>query len=96
MLYAPLSSSARHQVPTDWSRVEGMFRYLNRMVDGYQLEMERKVFYDIESEEYRATLVRWEHRHTPDHRRVSLVSTSDPKHMESVLLVLIREAEQGS
>ena len=73
-----------------------MFRYLNRMVDGYQLEMERKVFYDIEGEEYRATLVRWEHRHTPDHRRVSLVSTSDPKHMESVLLVLIREAEQGS
>lgn len=96
MLYAPLSSSARWQVPTDWSRVESMFRHLNSMAWGYQLEMERKLFYDIEGDEYRATLVRWEHRQTPDHRRVLLVSTSDPKHMESVLLVLIREAEQGS
>lgn len=95
MLYAPVSSSARWQLPTEWSRVEGMFHYLDQMVDGYQLIVERKMF-NIEGDEYRATLVRWEHRQTPEHRRVLLVSTSDPKHMESVLLVLIREAEQGS
>ena len=96
MLYAPLSSSARHQVPTEWSQVEGMFRYLDQMVDGYQLVLGRNMFNNIPCEEYRATLVRWEHRQTPEHRRVLLVTTSDPKHMESVLLVLIREAEQGS
>lgn len=95
MLYAPVSSSARWQLPTEWGRVEGMFRYLDQMVDGYQLIVERKMF-NIEGDEYRAALVRWEHRQTPEHRRVLLVTTSDPKHMESVLLVLIREAEQGS
>ena len=96
MLYAPLSREGKWEIPMAWDKVDAMFKHLNKMVWGYQLQMERKMF-AIEGAEFRATLIRWESNSiTRDNKRVVLVTTSEPSHMESVLLVLIREAETNA
>ena len=73
-----------------WDNVQDMFRHLNSMAWGYQLEMERKMFSTV-GEEYRCVLVRWDI--TRNRKREVLLETSNPKHMEAILLLLIKEAE---
>ena len=56
--------------------------------------MERKMFATA-GPEYRSVLVQWENSAmaTRDRKRKVLLETSDPEHMEMVLLVLIKETE---
>ena len=92
MLYTAMSKEGKWQLPAEWDKVDDMFRRLDTMVYGYQLNLERKMF-AIPAPEYRATLVKWDNSANPRKREV-LVSTTDPTQMEAVLFMLINEAEQ--
>jgi len=74
-----------------------MFRYLNKMRWGYQLEFQTKLFNTI-GPSVMCVLIRWENNSmtsvTQERRREVLLETSDHKQMEAVLFMLINEAEQ--
>lgn len=93
MLYSTMSKDTWGQMPMQWDKVQDMFRHLNSMAWGYQLDMEKRMF-ATSGAEFRSTLIRWDSNGlTRDRKRSVLVTTDDPKHMESVLLVLISEAQ---
>ena len=76
-----------------WDKCESMFKHLNSIAWGYQFVTERKMFQTV-GPEYRCALVQWENSAiTRDRKRKVLLETSDPEHMEMVLLVIIKEAE---
>jgi hypothetical protein len=80
-------------LPMEWDKSQDMFRYLNSLAWGYQLNMEKRMFATAGAE-YRASLIRWDNNGiTRDNKRVVLLETSDPKQLEAALLMLINEAE---
>jgi hypothetical protein len=93
MLYSKMNKDTWWQLPMVWDKCQDMFRHLNSIAWGYQFEMERKMFATA-GPEYRCVLVQWENSAiTRDRKRKVLLETSDPEHMEMVLLVLIKETE---
>lgn len=95
MLYAKIDRDVwGTALPTSWDKVQDMFRYLNKMRWGYQLEFQTKLFNTI-GPSVMCVLIRWENNTTTgDRKRVVLLETSDHKQMEAVLFMLINEAEQ--
>lgn len=95
MLYATLDKDVwGTALPMSWDKVQDMFRYLNRMRWGYQLEFQTKLFNTI-GPNIMCVLIRWENNIiTRDRKRVVLLETFDHKQMEAVLFMLINEAEQ--
>ena len=95
MLYAQINTDL-NPLPMAWDKCESMFKYLNSMAGGYQCMAERKMFAGT-GPEYRCVLVQWEDNSLSnlarDRKRKVLLETSDPEHMEMVLLVIIKEAE---
>lgn len=98
MLYAKIDKDVwGTALPMSWDKVQDMFRYLNRMRWGYQLEFQTKLFNTL-GPNIMCVLFRWENnsmtRVTQERRREVLLETSDHKQMEAVLFMLINEAEQ--
>lgn len=92
MLYAQITGK-QYVLPMEWDKAESMYRALNQLTWGYQFIAERKMF-STPGPEYRCALFRWVDNHrTNERKREVLVETSDPAHMESVLFMLINEAE---
>jgi hypothetical protein len=91
MLYARVDEKS--QWPNEWDEVQDMFQYMTRMIFGYQLSMEKKMFATQYSPEYRCTLVKWAIDEGMRKRSV-LLETSDICQMKAALLMLISEAEQ--
>lgn len=95
MLYAQITGRD-YVLPMEWDKCESMYRYLNKLTWGYQFIVERKMF-QVEGPEYRCILIKWSSGVSAavmqDKKREVLVETSDPAHMESVLFMLINEAE---
>ena len=92
MLYARVDEKS--QWPNEWDEVQDMFKYLNRMVWGYQLILEKKMFATQFGMEYRGVLVRWNGKQYPEtNRREVLLETDDPAQMKATLFMLINEAE---
>ena len=80
-------------LPMKWDKCEGMYKYLTKLVQGYQFIAERKMF-QTDGPEYRCVLVRWVVDQVAfERRREVLVETSDPTQMEVALFMLIKEAE---
>jgi hypothetical protein len=72
-----------------------MFKYLNRMTYGFQLEIHGKMFATQDGPEHRAVLIKWGNNlPTKDMQREILLETGDPEQMEAALFMLINEAEQ--
>lgn len=95
MLYARVSDKS--QWPTKWEKCEDMFKYLNRMTYGFQLEIHGKMFATRDGPEHRAVLVKWvSNSITRDTKREVLLETGDPKQMEAALFMLINEAEAAA
>lgn len=90
MLYAQITGK-QYVLPMEWDKAESMYRALNDLTWGYQFIAERKMF-QTPGPEYRCVLVKWTPRGDTSGRE-ALVETSDPQHMESVLFMLINEAE---
>lgn len=90
MLYVRVNN--KMDFPTQWDRVQDMFKYLNRMMYGYQIIMERKMFATREGGEYRATLIKWATSRSENRREV-LLETDNPEQMEAALVMLISEAD---
>lgn len=104
MLYARMNDHKNKHMdwPLEWEKCNDMFKYLNRMMWGYQLNIERRMLYSALHPEYRCVLVKWEQetptaQHTqtdlPKKKREVLLETSDPAQMEATLFMLINEAE---
>jgi hypothetical protein len=95
MVYAQINTDL-NPLPMPWDKCESMFKYLNSMAWGYQFMAERKMFATA-GPEFRCVLVQWEDNPLSnlarDRKRKVLLETSDPEHMEMVLLVLIKEVE---
>lgn len=90
MLYAQITGK-QYVLPMEWDKAESMYRALNQLTWGYQFIAERKMF-STPGPEYRCALIKWTPKGDTPGRGV-LVETSDPAHMESVLFMLINEAE---
>jgi hypothetical protein len=90
MLYAQITGK-QYVLPMEWDKAESMYRALNHLTWGYQFIAERKMF-QTPGPEYRCALLKWTPKGDTKGREV-LVETSDPAHMESVLFMLINEAE---
>ena len=81
--------------PMKWAKCEDMFKYLNRMTYGFQLEIHGKMFATQDGPEHRAVLIKWGNNPlTRDMKREVLLETCDPEQMEAALFMLINEAEQ--
>lgn len=92
MLYAQITGKT-YALPMEWDKCDVMYRHLKSLTWGYQFVAERKMF-QTAGPEYRCALVKWvEDRTINERRREVLVETSDPEHMESVLFMLINEAD---
>lgn len=95
MLYAQITGK-QWVLPMEWDKAESMYRALNQLTWGYQFIAERKMF-QTAGPEYRCALLKWSSGVSAavmqDKKREVLVETSDPAHMESVLFMLINEAE---
>ena len=97
MLYARVSDKS--QWPMKWAKCEDMFKYLNRMTYGYQLEIHGKMFATQDGPEHRGVLIKWMSvgsGSTISTKREILLETFDPEQMEAALFMLINEAEQAS
>ena len=96
MLYARVSDKS--QWPMKWAKCEDMFKYLNRMTYGFQLQIERRMLFDAVHPEFRGVLVKWSPNSniTRDMVREVLLETGDPEQMEAALFMLINEAEQAA
>jgi hypothetical protein len=82
--------------PLEWEKCNDMFKYLNRMMWGYQLNIERRMLYSALHPEYRCVLVKWDEdraNNNEQRKREVLLETSDPAQMEATLFMLINEAE---
>lgn len=101
MLYAQMNHYKNKgkgiEWPLEWEQCNDMFQYLQRMTWGYQLNLERRMFYSETDPEYRCVLVKWvseENKPILDNKkREVLLETSDPKQMEAALFMLINEVE---
>jgi hypothetical protein len=92
MLYAQITGK-QYVLPMEWDKAESMYRALNQLTWGYQFIAERKMF-STPGPEYRCALLKWTRLvNERESKREVLVETSDPAHMESVLFMLINEAE---
>ena len=92
MLYAQITGK-QYVLPMEWDKAESMYRALNHLTWGYQFIAERKMF-STPGPEYRCALLKWTmNNDSQGTKREALVETSDPQHMESVLFMLINEAE---
>jgi hypothetical protein len=92
MLYAQITGK-QYVLPMEWDKAESMYRALNQLTWGYQFIAERKMF-QTPGPEYRCALLKWTRLvNERESKREVLVETSDPAHMESVLFMLINEAE---
>ena len=92
MLYAEFDRR-QQLLPIEWDKCECMYKYLTKLVQGYQFIAERKMFQTY-GPEYRCVLVRWVVDNIKfERRREVLVETSDPTQMEVALFMLIKEAE---
>jgi hypothetical protein len=95
MLYARVSDKS--QWPLKWEKCEAMFKHLNRMTYGFQLEIHGKMFATQDGPEHRAVLIKWVNNSvTRDMKRETLLDTCDPEQMEAALFMLINEAEQAA
>jgi hypothetical protein len=94
MLYAQVKDKTMW--PMKWEKCEAMFKHLNRMTYGFQLEIHGKMFATQDGPEHRAVLVKWvPNSVTRDMVREVLLETFDPEQMEAALFMLINEAEQA-
>lgn len=99
MLYARMNDHKNKNIewPLEWEKCNDMFKYLNRTMWGYQLTIERRMFYSESDPEYRCVLVKWvseDNKPVLDKKkREVLLETSDPAQMEATLFMLINEAE---
>lgn len=94
MLYAQVKDKTMW--PMKWEKCEAMFKHLNRMTYGFQLEIHGKMFATQDGPEHRAVLVKWTNGDgmlTRDMVREVLLETGDPEQMEAALFMLINEAE---
>jgi hypothetical protein len=95
MLYTPVQ--AKDYWPLEWEKCFNMHRHLTQTgAFNYQFTLEKKMLALRDGPEYRCLLIKWgvQANARNGHReREVLLETSDPKHMESVLFVLINEAE---
>jgi hypothetical protein len=89
MLWAPLKPDIWKNVPDEWEVVISAHRFLQKYTLQYQLIMERSMFGG--GVEYRCVLVRWD----GDRTRNVILETTDPKHAESILAMLISEAKHA-
>ena len=95
MLYATIDKQRWDSLPAEWDKVQDMFKYLNRMVWGYQLTMERRMIMSPTHPEFQCTLIRWENgtKSNDPKKREVLLETSDHTQMEAALFMLINEFE---
>jgi hypothetical protein len=94
MLYAQVDKKRWDDIPAEWDEVRAMFQYLQRMIYGYQVTFESRMFNSGEYPQYRCTLLRWEKdKITRAMKREVLLETSDPDQMKAALLMLISETE---
>ena len=89
MLWAPLKPDIWKDVPDKWEVVINAHKFLQKYTIQYQLIMERSMFGG--GVEYRCVLVRWD----GNRARNVLFETTDPKHAESILAMLISEAKHA-
>ena len=97
MLYAQMTDKAMW--PMKWAKCEDMFKYLNRITYGFQLQIERRMLYDAVHPEFRGVLVKWVSvggGNAMSTNREILLETFDPEQMEAALFMLINEAEQAA
>lgn len=97
MLYAQMTDKAMW--PMKWAKCEDMFKYLNRMTYGFQLEIHGKMFATQDGPEHRAVLVKWVSvggGNAMSTKREILLDTCDPEQMEAALFMLINEAETAA
>lgn len=103
MLYAQMNHYKNKgngfEWPLAWEKCDDMFKYLSRMTWGYQLTIERRMFYSETHPEYRCVLVKWVDKENKpvltdrDKKREVLLETTDPAQMEAALFMLINEVE---
>ena len=97
MLYATIDKQRWDSLPAEWDKVQDMFKYLNRMVWGYQLTMEVRMFNREGSYPYQCTLIQWGEQRSGTQevfkRREVLLETPDHTQMEAALFMLINEFE---
>ena len=100
MLYATIDKHRWDSLPAEWDKVQDMFKYLQRMVWGYQLTMETRMFNTEGSYPYQCTLIRWSDGRNPKpinaidgKTREVLLETTDHTQMEAALFMLINEHE---
>lgn len=91
MLWAALRN-VKGDIPDEWDIVHNAYRFLQKYTHAYQLVMERRMFGEVE---YRCSLIRWVDGNGNRMRDV-LFETTDPKHAELMLTVLISEAKHDS
>lgn len=92
MLYATIDKQRWDSLPAEWDKVQDMFKYLNRMVWGYQLTFESRMFNREGSYPYQCTLIQWVSKSDERVREV-LLETTDHTQMEAALFMLINEFE---
>jgi hypothetical protein len=94
MLYAQLSKDMGGNIPSHWDKAMYMYKYLHRMTYEYTLEFSQAMF-SVTEPRFKCTLLRWEKQGAlgDKPKRNVLLETTDPAHMEAVLLLLISEAE---
>ena len=95
MLWAPIHRLKWDELPDEWEVVINAHKYLQKYVLNYQLIMERSMFNGGKPVEIRCVLIRWEPKQGFNQRDV-LFETTDPKHAELILTVLISEAKHDS
>jgi len=97
MLYATIDKQRWDSLPAEWDKVQDMFEYLQRMVWGYQLTFESRMFSNQYGPQYQCTLIRWESGVSAavgqDKKREVLLETTDHTQMEAALFMLINEVE---
>ena len=89
MLWASMRN-VKEDIPDEWDNVLGAFKFLQKYTMKYQLVMERKMFGEVE---YRCSLIQWVDGYGNRMRNV-LFETTDPRHAELMLMMLISEAKQ--
>jgi hypothetical protein len=93
MLYGQLSKDVwAATLPSHWDKAMYMYKYLHRMTFEYTLEFSQAMF-SVTEPRFQCTLLRWENALGNKPKRNVLLETTDPAHMEAVLLLLISEAE---
>jgi hypothetical protein len=95
MLYGQLSKDVwATALPSHWDKAMYMYKYLHRMTFEYTLEFSQAMF-SVTEPRFQCTLLKWENGlgSASERKRNVLLETTDPAHMEAVLLLLISEAE---